>query len=144
MPPFARAVVNHAYREGRASSLRTAAQAVTEPAAAVIVLSVDQPRPSWVARRLIERWRQDRPPIVSPRIAGRYDHPVLLDGSLLPELRAVNEETLGLRAVIERHATASVAVEIDNPDLAVDLNTPSDYEAALAAFQRGRWNASVT
>jgi molybdenum cofactor cytidylyltransferase len=144
VPATARVVVNESYREGRASSLRRGAEAVAEPVGAVLILSVDQPRPSWIARTLIERWHQDPAPIISPRIAGHHDHPVLIDGSLLPELRAVSEETLGLRAVTERHSPEAASVSIDNAEVAVDLNTPADYEAALAAFKRGRWNAPET
>src|SRR5687768_15780931 len=60
VPATARAVINASYSEGRASSLRTGAEAVTEPVDAILVLSVDQPRPAWVARLLIQRWQQDR------------------------------------------------------------------------------------
>ncbi len=104
VPPEARVVVNHSFRQGRASSLRCGAAAVSEPVGAVLVLSVDQPRPAWLSRALIERWRESRARIVSPRFRRRHGHPVLVDGLLLDELRRVDEATLGLRAVLQRHA----------------------------------------
>jgi hypothetical protein len=63
----------------------------------------------------------------------------LLDGSLLPELREVSDETLGLRAVIDRHVDQAESAAIANNALQADLNTPADYEAALAAYERGDW-----
>lgn len=142
LPDFAQVAVNHAYKQGRATSLRRGAEAVADPAEAVLILSVDQPRPAWLSRTLVERWRRDHPLVASPRFASGYGHPILIDGSLLPELRAADDATLGLRAVIDRHLDRAAAVDIANDAVDVDLNTPEDYEAALAAFERGRWQES--
>jgi molybdenum cofactor cytidylyltransferase len=144
LPDWCRVVVNDAYRDGRATSLRTGALAVRDKTEALFILSVDQPRPAWLGRRLLARWRAERAPIVSAKFPRRFGHPVLIDGSLLPELRVVDEATQGLRAVVQRHAAEAVAVPIDNEALDYDMNTPADYEAALAAFQRGEWDESRT
>jgi molybdenum cofactor cytidylyltransferase len=171
VPAFARAVVNAAYREGRATSLRRGAEALGDEVEAVVILSVDQPRPAWVTRKLIERWgagphpsplplrysagdpegegtgaaprgeagTDGRPLVVSPRFSRGFGHPNLLDGSLIAELREVDEATLGLRAVIDRHVDRAVSVSIPNDAVNVDLNTAGDYEVALAAFESGKW-----
>jgi molybdenum cofactor cytidylyltransferase len=157
VPAEARVVLNAAYRQGRATSLRAGAEALAGNAGgggdmggrspseveAVLILSADQPRPAWLTRALIERWRADRPLVVSPRFERGYGHPILLDGSLLPELREVSDETLGLRGVIDRHIAQARSVSVGNQSLDVDLNTPGDYEAALAAFERGEWAEGV-
>ncbi len=153
VPAEARVVVNDAYKQGRATSLRAGAEALSggaggEGAAdgrsaseieAVLILSVDQPRPAWLSRALIVGWQAKRPLVMSPRFEGRYGHPILLDGSLLPELRQVSDETLGLRAVIDRHVARAQSLSVSNQRVDVDLNAPADYEAALAAFERGEW-----
>jgi molybdenum cofactor cytidylyltransferase len=140
----ARIVVNEGYREGRASSVRAGAEAIDNATSAILILGVDQPRPSWVSRRLIERWRERQAPLVIPILAGRRDHPVLVDGRLLDELRRVREETLGLRAITERYRSAAEVVAIENSAVQVDLNTPAEYEAALAAFEAGAWQENVS
>lgn len=140
VPPEARIAINEAYREGRATSLRCGAEATPDDVEAILILSVDQPRPSWLSRRLIEHWRATHALVVSPRFVSGYGHPILLDGSLLPELREVSDETLGLRAVIDRHVDRAESVQIANDALQADLNTPSDYEAGLAAYERGDWD----
>ncbi|HLF80069.1 MAG TPA: nucleotidyltransferase family protein [Dehalococcoidia bacterium] len=140
VPEGVRVALNQAYKEGRATSLRYGAEAVSDDAEAVLILNIDQPRPSWVSRRVLQRWRETRAPIVSPRFAGRSGHPVLISGTLLPELRNVEEVTLGLRAVMERHAKEAAEVSISNANLDVDLNTQADYEAALSAFESGTWS----
>lgn len=139
VPDVARVVINEDYKQGRATSLKRGAEALSDETEAVLILSVDQPRPSWLTKRLIERWRDGHPLVVSPRFAKGFGHPILLDGSLLPELQDVEESTLGLRAVIDRHIKRAVSIPVSNDALHVDLNTPADYEAALAAYESGRW-----
>ncbi len=139
VPSGAQVAVNDAYKEGRATSLRCGAEATPDDAEAVLILSVDQPRPAWLSRRLIEHWRTTRALVVSPHFSQGYGHPILVDGSLLPELRSVDDETLGLRAVIDRHVAKAMSLPVENDGLNVDLNTPKDYEAALTAFERGDW-----
>jgi len=139
VPGFARAVVNDDYKQGRATSLKRGAEALTDDVEAVLVVSVDQPRPAWLSRLLIERWRIDRSLVVSPRFAKGFGHPILLDGSLVQELREVDEATLGLRAVIDRHINQAVSIAVANDAVNVDLNTPADYEAAKAAYESGSW-----
>lgn len=135
-----RLVVNEAYMEGRASSLRRGGETVDDTAEAVFVMSVDQPRPAWVMRRLLEAWRQTGAAVVLPRFGGRGGHPVLLDGRCIPELRRVTDRTLGLRALVEAHRDSLVYVDLPATQVEVNLNTQADYAAALAAFQRGEWS----
>lgn len=132
-------VINDRYHEGRASSLRAGAAALAANAGAVIVASVDQPRPAWLVRKLIDAWRESRAAIVVPRFAQRRGHPVLLDATLLPELATVSEEDLGLRAVMQRHYGATIEVSVDTDSVDVDLNLPADYDRALASFNRDEW-----
>ena len=143
VPETARIMVNYAYMEGRASSLRAGASAVGDSAAAILILSVDQPRPAWLSRLLIDRWRQTGAPIVSPKFPRRFGHPILLSGALLPELRVVEEATLGLRAVIDRHVSEADSILVTNEAVDVDLNTPEEYEAALVAFLSGTWTSAL-
>lgn len=136
----ARIVVNHAYKEGRATSVRAGAGALADGTDAVLILSVDQPRPAWVARRLIEAWRESGAVVVIPAAGGRRGHPLLVDGSLTAELRTVTEEELGLRAITERHADDTLVIPVETPTARFDLNTPADYDEALASFERGDWS----
>jgi molybdenum cofactor cytidylyltransferase len=143
VPAWARIALNAGYRDGRATSLRCGAEALPDDTDAVLILNVDQPRPSWLSRRVLERWRETHALLVSPRFQRRFGHPQLVDGSLLGELRAVDDATLGLRAVIQKHISQSLALPVTNDTVDVDLNTPDDYEAALAAYERGEWRESL-
>ena len=110
-----------------------------DTAEAVVVLSVDQPSPAWVTQRLIEKWRETGAKVVLPRFGGRGGHPVLLAGALLPDLRRVTDRTMGLRAVVDANRDHLVSVDLPDTGINVNLNTPSEYRAALAALERGDW-----
>lgn len=133
-----RVVVNHEYRSGRASSVRAGAAALPDDTRAVITLSVDQPRPAALIRRVLAAHLAGTAPITVPEQGGRRGHPVVFAGSLLPELRAVDEASEGLRAVVRRYADQRQIVPVDDPTIHVEFNTPAEYEAALAADLRRR------
>jgi len=133
----ARAVVNELYSEGRASSVRVGAGALGEDVEAAVVLSVDQPRPAAVHKRLLSALAESGKKIATPVHAGKRGHPVVFTAGLFPELREVREKTEGMRAVMDRHAGNTLDVEFDSTVVLLDMNRPEDYEAAKAAFFSG-------
>lgn len=134
VPDRARVVVNEAYREGRASSLRAGASALRDAADPIVLLNIDQPRPRHVIAELLAAHLAGDAPITMPVHDGRHGHPVVLSGALLPELRAATEGAAGLRGVIAQHADEARDVPIADPIVLLDINTPEEYEAALARF----------
>jgi CTP:molybdopterin cytidylyltransferase MocA len=149
--PPARHVINDAYRQGRASSLRAGAAALGDSADPIVVLGVDQPRPAELTSRLLQRHHEEGVAVTVPAGDGRRGHPVVVSGALLGELRAALEEAEGLRGVVaahedslhEVHFMLSTHESLGEPDLTalmvlVDINTPKDYEDALALFGLGR------
>ena len=132
-----RVVENRDYRSGRASSVRAGAAVLPDDTLALIALSVDQPRPATVIRRLLDAHLGGDVLITSPEHGGRRGHPLILAGVLLPELRQVTEEQEGMRAVVRRHAARRQSVLIDDPVIHLEFNTPVEYAAALAATGGG-------
>lgn len=130
----AQALINELYTEGRASSLRLGAAALPDDTTAILVLSVDQPRPHDVIARLVDVHRHSGSLITVPTYDEKRGHPPLLDGSLLPELREVNEATQGLRAVIERHAADVNELPFETSAVLLDLNRPREYQKARASY----------
>lgn len=130
----ARAVLNPDYAEGRASSLRTGATTTPDDVEAIVILGVDQPRPAEIIARLLQEHRSRGNAITLPTHEAHRGHPIVLAGALLTELRQVQEQTLGLREVLEQYADAIVEVEFETPVVLLDLNTTADYERARALF----------
>ena len=128
------AVINELYAEGRATSLRVGAAALPDDATTILILNVDQPRPHEVIARLVEAHRRSGNLITIPTYETRRGHPPVLDGSLLPELREVNEATKGLRALIERHAAEVSEIAFESETVLLDLNRPQEYERGRARY----------
>lgn len=123
-------VENPIYREGRASSVRVGAGAIPSGAEWVLVLGVDQPRPAAAVREVVRASATSEAAIIIPTYRGRHGHPTAFAGRLLPEMRRVRDETLGLREVVKRHEKDLQLLEASSAAVLLDLNTPADYQSA--------------
>lgn len=125
---------DHPVRGGPVSSVRRALGALATEAGDIdglLVLPVDHPRvrPDSV-RALVETFDADRTHVVVPAWNGRRGHPVLIARALFDEL-ARDDLAQGLRTVVHRHREARVVVEVDDPGVVDDLDTPAEYRAAF-------------
>jgi molybdenum cofactor cytidylyltransferase len=132
----ARVVLNSAYRDGRAGSIRAGAVAASGGAVAILMLNVDQPRDRRISAAILAAHLRDGNQITIPTFNGRHGHPVVLAAALLGELREVQEESEGLRAVMRRHAGERVELALEEPAVLLDLNLPEEYDAARAGEER--------
>ena len=124
-------VLNPRYREGRATSIAAGLAALPPATAHLLVASVDQPRPRAVVDALIAAHLAAGAPISRAVHGGRQGHPTIFAASLLDELGRVDEGSEGMKSVLRRHAAAIQDVEIDDPTVLLNLNTPDEYAAAL-------------
>ncbi len=61
------------------------------------------------------------------RCAGKRGHPVIFSRALFAELLEAPEEE-GAQAVVNRDPARIVYVEVDDPGVTLDLDTPADVE----------------
>ena len=127
-------VLNPDYLQGKTTSLKIGVSALDgQPVSDVLLLNVDQPRTSDTVQKLLERHQASQYVITIPTYVGKGGHPIFLSSTLLSEMASIEEETKGLLAVVRRHAEATERLEMNNPSVLWDLNTPEQYEKALAA-----------
>lgn len=132
---------NPEYREGRASSVRAAARWIEGSTTAsdvgsVVLLNVDQPRRAALIEALLAAHNQLRGLITTPSFDGRGGHPIVLSGTLLPELAGAAEAEQGLHGVLRRHAAGRRLLEWTDPEVLLDLNDRAAYEAARSSWRR--------
>src|SRR5207248_280032 len=96
----------------------------------VLIASVDQPRPRAVLDALIDTHVAGGALISRAVHGGKHGHPTIFAAPLFDELRAVAEASEGMKSVLRAHARAIRDVEIDDPSVLLNLNTPEEYEAA--------------
>ena len=134
--PNAGCVINPDYRSGKATSVKAGLKAVPEDADAILLLAVDQPRPSEIISKVIRAHVESNALITSPRFEGLGGHPLIFAASLRPELEAISEEREGIREVFKAHRDQVLELTIDDPVIRLDLNTPEDYERAKRLYGR--------
>lgn len=131
--PNIRPVRNRAWQRGRSSSIRTGARAIPPNAEAIIIASVDQPATTEIVQLLLDHLHNDpAAQIAVPRHRDRNGHPPAFRADLLPQLREVSERAQGLKALRRQHAANTAFIETNDPTILLDLNSPLDYEHAVA------------
>jgi len=142
----AKLVVNPGGQGGQIGSLCTALDHLddlADPPAAVAFTPVDNPAvaPETV-RALVDAWRRSRAALVLPRYGNRRGHPVVADMGIAGELRVPGLPE-GARSVVRRDPGRVLELEVDDPGVADDLDTPGRYRARFpgaspATAARGR------
>jgi len=131
-----RVIVNAGYTEGRAASVRAGAAALPAGLGAIVITNIDGPCSAATVRKLIEEMGSVGASIVVPRYDDKNGHPAVFAGELLTELRGVDEVGQGLKAVRAQHRETTQFVDVDDPLVGLDLNTPKDYERAQHLLTR--------
>ena len=135
---FGRAVVvdNTAYGTGCASSLLAGMDAAGEDCEALVLLLGDQPgvRAEFVDAVLSE-WRSSRPWASVTSYGGELGHPFVFAWEAFEQLRRLHGDK-AVWKLIEAYPQRVHRVEIESP-LPPDVDTPEDYELALAHWRGG-------
>jgi molybdenum cofactor cytidylyltransferase len=123
-------VENHRWQAGQLSSLKAGLSEVGRQADAVLVHLADHPlvhRSTF--RQVIEEFAQGREAIAIARHGGKRGHPVVFARSVFQELMDAPED-VGARAVVNRDSSRVLYVEVDDPGVNLDLDTPADLGRA--------------
>ncbi|MGI9252400.1 MAG: nucleotidyltransferase family protein [Thermomicrobiales bacterium] len=128
---------NPRFAEGQSTSLAVGIAAVPEDADAAIVLLGDQPGvdPA-VIRAVVAAFRESGAAIVAPVYGKILGNPVLFRRDLFPDLRALTGDE-GARALIRSRMADVHRVPVPGDAPPPDIDTEADYQAAVAAMERG-------
>jgi molybdenum cofactor cytidylyltransferase len=98
---------------------------------AVVLAPVDAPliRAATFAA-VLARFASTAAPIVRAVHGGRHGHPVLFSRAVFDDLRRA-DPAIGARSVVRAHAPLVVDVEVDDPGVLADVDTPEDYARLL-------------
>jgi molybdenum cofactor cytidylyltransferase len=134
-------VENPNYLRGQLSSIKTALPHVGLEAAGALIHLADHPmvRAETFAA-VIDGYRRLGRPIAIARYRGRRGHPALFARELFGELAAAPEEQ-GARAVVAANPARVAYVDVDDPGVLTDLDTPEDLERAGLARPPGESSA---
>ncbi|MCK6590007.1 MAG: nucleotidyltransferase family protein [Polyangiaceae bacterium] len=120
---------------GPAGSIAVAVKRLGDAPLALIT-PVDTPpaRPETTARLLARMGEPDAPLAVRPRAGGRAGHPVLVRAEALEPYRSPSPPVL--RDHLRSLGPRCVEVDVDDPAVRLDLNTPADVMGLLGSPPR--------
>jgi molybdenum cofactor cytidylyltransferase len=75
---------------------------------------------------LLARQAESGALLVQPVHRGRHGHPLLIAPSLIPEIATLDRE-IGLRQLRDRHSGDLLEVDVADPGVVQDVDTPEDY-----------------
>jgi molybdenum cofactor cytidylyltransferase len=130
-------VENPDFLKGQLSSIKAALPRVGAAAAGALIHLADHPmvRAETFAA-VVDSYRRAGTPIAIARYRGRRGHPVLFARELFVELAAAPEDQ-GARAVVSADPSRVAYVDVDDPGVLADLDTPEDLERAGLARPPG-------
>ena len=125
----ARIVENPDADRGQLSSVITGLDAVDRPGVnAILVMPVDIPLVRVETIRAVKAaFLASAAPVARAVHEGRHGHPVIFARRVFDELRRADPHT-GARAVVRAHAHDLLNVEVDDPGILRDVDTPDDYD----------------
>jgi molybdenum cofactor cytidylyltransferase len=100
---------------------------------AAVVMPVDVPMVSAsTIRRLVEVASADGVSIARATYRGRHGHPVLFARAVFDELRRA-DPAVGARAAVRADPARVRDVDVDEPGVTIDIDTPDDYFRAFGS-----------
>lgn len=128
--------INPRYRTGQLSSLQTGLRALPDEAPGALVTLVDHPAVAAATiDAMLERFASAPPPLLIPRFQGRRGHPVLFARALLDEILALPPEA-SAKQVVHLHLEEALYLEVTDPGVLRDVDTPADYQGLVGEAQR--------
>jgi molybdenum cofactor cytidylyltransferase len=121
---------NPDYSRGQLSSLKVGLGAVHADSAGAIVHLGDHPTVRVETfRAVVDSYNRTNKPIVIARHDGHRGHPVIFDRALFAEILSAPEKE-GARFVVNADASRVAYVDLDDPGINLDLDTPADLARA--------------
>ncbi len=128
-------VLNPDYMQGKTTSIKAGLSTVDSRVLdEILLLNVDQPRSAPDIARILETHRATGHAVTIPTCGGKGGHPIVLSAELLDELLAIDEESQGVKAVVQRRPESVNRFPLENPEILLDLNTPEQYRQAVKTF----------
>ncbi len=127
-------VSNPDWAQGKTTSIKAGLAAIEDGCETLLLLAVDQPRPTWVVKQALRSHAASGRPVTSPRYSGHGGHPLIFDATIFGELAKISEAKEGVREIMKRYEDTMNRECFENPVVRFDLNTPQDYATALSAY----------
>jgi molybdenum cofactor cytidylyltransferase len=133
-PADLRLVVNDRYKLGMLSSLQAGIRALPPGAPGALFTLVDHPAVQGsTLDQLVEEFAGGDAPLVIPRYQAKRGHPVAASRAILEEILALPAEA-SAKDVIHAHRSETRFLDVDDPGVIIDVDSPPEYEDLQASW----------
>jgi molybdenum cofactor cytidylyltransferase len=124
-----RFVINDEYERGQSSSVKAGLEQVSDATRAILVLPGDVARvePGSIDA-VVDEYLLHKGKILIAAHRGKPGHPILLERELFDEIRQIDEQTFGLKALVKRHESDVRLIETGSENVLRDVDTPEDLK----------------
>lgn len=131
-----RKLMNWRWEEGLGTSVQTGLAGVPPEVEAALFLQGDQPLvTAELLQAMVDRFEESGASIIYPTHAGKRGTPVLFARRLFSELSRIEGDEGG-RRLIDRYPEEAETIEVSNPDVLMDVDTPQDYQRLRSGHGR--------
>lgn len=129
-------VHNSSYQAGEMlSSIELGAAAIAPVCDAFFLCLLDQPlvKPATIAA-MAQSWQITRPVLLTPACQGRRGHPVMIASTCVDAIRSLPPAAT-LRDWTAQQSDYAKVVEVGDPGVLTDVDTPNDYHVVLRLWR---------
>jgi molybdenum cofactor cytidylyltransferase len=128
--------VNPDPQRGMLSSIREGIAALGRTGEILLVSPADLPalRSETVAA-LVQQMKDTGTPLAVPVYQGKRGHPLAIAPALIPEIDTLDPD-VGLKQLRDRHEALLLEMEVEDPGVVQDVDTPEEYESLSNASAR--------
>jgi molybdenum cofactor cytidylyltransferase len=138
-------VVNPDFERGQLSSIQCGLSSLYKYSVdGVMLFLIDHPFVNRILiNKLIACFDENQSLIVVPSYGKRRGHPVIFSSLLFDELSNASPDR-GASDVVQRHQKEIFHVEVDNPGVLIDIDTPEDYTMHVLAECANKTQGGIT
>jgi molybdenum cofactor cytidylyltransferase len=136
LPANCQFVINLYPETGKVSSILAGLKQIPKDFHSLMIVAIDQPRSQFTYQTLLQAHQLFPAPITAPTYKERMGHPLIFSNFMHNHLEKLNEETFGLRYIVQKFKQQIHRVEFNTPDVLTDLNTPEQYLNAFSTLNQ--------
>jgi molybdenum cofactor cytidylyltransferase len=127
-------IYNENYRLGRAESIKCAIRMIRGKADAALFMVADKPQvTSALINKAIDRFREDRPPMLYVETPQGRGHPVMFSETVFDDLLLLKGDCIG-NELVAKYRDDLITVKGETPQ--IDIDTDADYHELLENLSR--------
>jgi molybdenum cofactor cytidylyltransferase len=124
-------IYNKNFEKGKSSSILSGLESINTENDNLLIIGVDQPRPLWFLKSIIEFHINSNNIISAPLFKNKRGHPIIFNNIFYKKILKINQYKNGLRDIFRENNSLVKTININSEWTHLDLNDKKTYELSL-------------